>query len=149
MRPELAVRARAVALLAEGFGRVEHDRDWEEIVLFGELDQRLACLALHVRGVDDREPRLRQAPATDEVKHRECVGGRRLVVLLVGDQAAAEVRGDHLGCHEVLAREGALARAGRPDENDEARVWELDPHLLNTAICVGGPTSSSTGPTGR
>ena len=118
-------------------------------MLLGELDERLACVALHVRRIDNREPRLRQSPACDEVKDGEGVRSRGLVVLIIGDQAATEVRGDHLGCREVLPREGALARSGCTDENDKARVWKRDLHLLNTAICVGGPTSPSTGPTGR
>ena len=108
-----------------------------------------ARLALNVGGIDDGESRLRETPAGDEVQHRERVRGRRLVVLVVGDQAAAEVRGDHLGRREVRASERALAAARRPDQHDEARIGKVDPHRLNTAICVGGPTSASSGPTGR
>ncbi len=91
MRPEGAVGSRAVALQTDRLGWVEHDRDGEQVVRLGELDQWLAGLALHVRRVDDREPGLSQAPPGDEVQDRERISGSRLVVFVIGDQAAAEV----------------------------------------------------------
>ena len=113
VRAEAAVLPRAVALLADRLRHVEHDRDREQIVFPGELDERASRLALHVGRVHHREPRLRQTTAGDEVQDRERVHGRALVVLIVGDQAATEVRGDHLRRREVPARERALARARR------------------------------------
>jgi hypothetical protein len=146
---EVAIGARAVALLADRLRGVEDDRDREQVVLPGELDEWLARLALDVRGIDDREARLPQTPAGDEVQDRERVTRRALVVLVVGDQAAAEVRRDDLGGREVLARERALPGSGRSDEHDEAGIGQVDPHRVNTAICVGAPTFGSSGPTGR
>ena len=57
----------------------------------GELDQWLAGLTLYVRRVDDREPGLSQAPPRDEVQNGERIGGGRLIVFVIRDQAAAEV----------------------------------------------------------
>ena len=110
---ELPIGPLPVALHAHRLGQVEDDRHREEVVLAGQLEQRLARRALHVGRVDHGDPRLRQPLGGDEVEDGEGVGGRRLVVFVVGDEAAAEVRGDHLGRREVAPREGALARARR------------------------------------
>jgi hypothetical protein len=118
-------------------------------VLTRQRDERLAGVHLHVGGIDHREPRVREPASGDELQHREGVFGRGLVVLVIGDQPAAEVRGEHLAGFEVPAGERALAGAARADQYDEAGLGELDPHRSNTAICVGGPTSGSSGPTGR
>lgn len=146
---ESPVGTRPVALLADRLRRVEHDRDGKQVVLLSELNQRPASLALHVGRIDDREPGLGQPPAGNELQDRECVLRCALVVLVVGHQAAAEIRRDHLGRREALARERALTRARGTDQHDKAGIRKLEPHRLNTAICVGGPTSGSSGPTGR
>ena len=114
----------------------------------GELDEGPSRLALHVGRVHHREPGLRQATAGDEAQHRERVGVGALVVLVVGDQPAADVRGDHLRRPEVPARERALARTRRSDQQHEAGIGEVDPHRVKTAIWVGGLTTASSGPTG-
>ena len=49
---------------------------------------------------------------------------------------------------EMAGRERALAGAGGADQHDEAGIAQLDLHRSNTAICVGGPASGSSGPTG-
>ena len=149
VRSEVAVGSSPVALLADRLGHVEHDRYREQVVLLRQLDQGTARLALNVRGIHDREAGLCEAATGDEMQHRECVRGGRLVVLVIGYQPAAEVRGDHLSRREVRASERALAAARRSDQDDEARIGKVDPHRLNTAICVGGPTSASSGPTGK
>ncbi len=77
---------------------------------------------LHVGRVHDGQPPGRQPLADDEVEQLERVRGGGLVVLVVGDQAAAEVGRDHLGRLEVLARERRLARAADADEDDEAQL---------------------------
>ena len=108
----------------------------------------------------------------------EGVAAGALVVLVVGDEAAAEVGGDDLGRLEVPAGEGGLAGAGGADEDDEGQVGDgqraqrcrrscgLSPSCrwssaspvgvsvsvalgVNTAIWVGGPTSGSSGPDGH
>ena len=54
---------------------------------------------------------------------------------------------------EVARRERGLAGARGTDENDQAKFGDLDRlvrvHRVNTAICVGAPTSSSSLPTGK
>jgi len=51
----------------------------------------------------------------------------------------------------MLAREGGLTGAGDTDQYNQCKLWNLDFHGQCTwkiAICVGGPTAGSTGPTG-
>lgn len=177
-----AVGPLRVAREADLLGQVEHDGDGQHVVLPGQLNELLAALGLHVGGVDDGEPSGREALARDVVQDVEGVTARALIVLVVGDEAAAEVRGDDLGGLEVLAGEGGLARSAGADEHDEGEVGHrqrargtghaafasfvfpsffssfsapdsspvvsFSVDIVNTAICVGGPTSGSSGPTG-
>ncbi len=161
-----AVGAGGVARLADLFRQVEHDRDGQHVVLAGQLDELLAALGLHVGGVDDGEPARGEPLAGDVVQDVEGVTAGALVVLVVGDQPPAEVGGDDLGRLEVPAGERGLARAAGADEDDEGQVGHgqcargtghaafssfVVPGavvIVNTAICVGGPTSGSSGPTG-
>jgi len=122
VRPEVAIGPSPVPFLANRLGYVEHDRDGEEIVLFGQLDQRPPRLTLNVRGINDREPRLRQPATGDEVKDRERVRRRRLIVLIVRHEPATEVRGDHLRGSEVRSSERALTRPRRSNQDDETRI---------------------------
>ena len=146
---EGAIRSRRVALDAQRLGDVEHDRHREQVVRAGERQQRRPRLALHVGGVDDGQPAAAQPAARDLVQHRERVLGRALVVRVVGHEPAAEVRRDRLGREEVRCRERALAGAGGADQHDQTGVRKLDLHRSNTASWVGGPTTASSGPTGR
>ena len=150
---EVAVGPLGVAGDADAVGDVEHDRDGQHVVGLGELEQLLASGGLDVRGVDHREPAARQPLADDDAEHLEGVLAGVLVVLVVGDQATAEVAGDHLVGAEVLAREARLAGAGDADQDHEARRRDrVGRHAasvrVNTASCVGGPTSGSSGPIG-
>ncbi len=116
VRAEVPVRPAGVPLRTELFRQVEHDRGRQHVVLAGQHDQLAAGFGLHVGGVDDGQAAGLEALAGDELQHLE--RGRRggLVVLVVGDQAAAEVRGDHLGRPEVRPGERRLARAGHADQ---------------------------------
>ena len=100
--PKSRSGAAALRSWQTALGQVEHDRDRQHVVLAGQRDQRLAGLGLHVGGVDDGQPPARQPLAGDEVQHLERVVGRGLVVLVVGDQAAAEVGREHLGRRKCL-----------------------------------------------
>ena len=165
------VGAGRVALGAHLLGHVEHDGDGQHVVLLGQVDQLAAGVRLHAGRVDDGAAAGGQALARDVVQDVEGVLGGALVVLVVGDQAAAEVGGDDLGRLEVPAGEGGLAGAGGADEHDEGQVGDgqrtrpccrtwvsvMPPSppssfvvrdRVNTAIWVGGPTSGSSGPTG-
>ncbi len=118
-----------------------------------QFDQPPPRLRLDVRRVDDGEATRIESLRSNEVQHLERSVGRLLVVLVVGDEPAAEVGRDHLGLEEVARRERGLAGARDTDENDQAKVGDLDRlvrvHRVNTAICVGAPTSSSCSPTGE
>ena len=152
VRAEVPVGALGVALGAQPLRQVQDDRHREHVVLAGQQDQLAAGLGLHVGRVDHGQPAGGQALARDEPQHLERVPGRRLVVLVVGDQATAEVRGDHLGRLEVRAGEGRLARAGHADQDDQAQLGDAQlghGSFLKTASWVGGPASGCSGPTGR
>ena len=120
VRTERPVGPGGVPADAHPLGQVEDDGDRQDVVLPGEVEQLLAALLLHVRRVDDREASGREPLAGDEVQDVEGVLAGRLVVLVVGDQAAAEVAGDHLGRREVGAGEGRLAGPAGADEHDQA-----------------------------
>ena len=93
--------------------------------------QRLARLALHVRGVDDGQRGCAQAPAGDEVQHRERVLGGALWSFS-SSATRPRQKSDEITSVGVKwrARERALARAGGADQHDEARIGQLDPHRL-------------------
>ncbi len=172
-----AVGAGGVALGADALGDVEDDRDGQHVVLARQADELLAGVGLDVGGVDDGQPAGGQALADDVVQDVEGVLAGALVVLVVADQAAAEVGGDGLGGLEVPGGEGGLAGAGGADEDHERQVGHGEGRagtggghaafasfvvsfllflsevlfmsvLVKTAIWVGGPTSGSSGPTG-
>jgi hypothetical protein len=116
---EVAVCPAGVAVQADPLGQVEHDGHRQHVVVAGQGDQLAPGLRLHVGRVDHGQPPRPQPGAGDVVQHVEGVGAGRLVVLVVGDQAAAEVAGQHLEAAEVAAGEGRLARAAGADQADQ------------------------------
>ena len=168
LRPELPVRPLRVALRAHRLGHVQHDRHRQHIVLAGRLDQLAPVIGLHVRRVHDGQPARGQPLGRDVIQHVERVPGRGLVVLVVGDEAAAEVGGEDFGGREVAAGECRLAGSGHAHERDQGQLGDGDlaargdlpvggahgpvpavPVRANIAIWVGEPTSGSSPPTGR
>lgn len=153
---EVAVGPPGVARRAHAQRQVEHDRRRQHVVLLREFHQARPRRALDVRRVDDGQPPGREPLARNVVQRVEGVGGRGLVVLVVGDEPAEEVAGEHLGRREVRACERRLAGAGSADEHDEGHLGNGQLHaatslslVVKTAIWVGGPESWSSGPTGR
>ena len=123
-----AAGPQPVALLAHRLGQVEGDGGRQEVVLAGDAEQRLAGVGLEVGGVDGGETPAAQPPGGGEVEQVEGVSAGGLVGLVVADQGAEEVGGEHLGRPEVLAREGGLAGAGRADEQHQRRVGQSENH---------------------
>jgi hypothetical protein len=152
---EVAVGTIAVSVVADALGQVEHDRDRQEVVLTRERDERSPVLALDACRVDYGESARGHALGGDEVEKLEGIGRSRLVVRVVGDEAAAEVRRDHLRRPEVLRRERRLAGARGADEDDERELWNFElagsisHRRSKIPIWVGAPTVPSSGPTGR
>ena len=146
---DVAVAALLVALLAELRRQVEDDGRGEEVELAGEGDQYGAVLRLDAGRVDHGEPAPGEPFRGDVAEEVEGVAGGGQVVLVVGDEAAAIVGGDHLGRPEVPAREGRLAAPRGAGEHDERGLGNGDVHRENTAIWVGGPSPGSSSPTGR
>jgi hypothetical protein len=146
------VGTQPVALDADVDPGIEDERDRQRVPAARQLDPALAVGCAHVGGVDHRQPAVLQPLLGDGADQVEGVGGDRLVGLVVGDQAAAVVRGDHLARQEMLGGEGRLARAGRADQHDQAEVRDRQlggvsrPHRVNTAIWVGAPCSSLAAP---
>lgn len=137
------VRTARVAREADLFGQVEDDRDRQHVVLPGQLHQLTAALRLDVGGVDDGQPSGGQPLARDVVQDVEGVPAGALVVLVVGDEAAAEVRGDDLRRFEVPAGEDGLARAARPDEDDEGEVGHRQDASGAGAVAVAGAVAGA------
>jgi hypothetical protein len=98
------------------------------VVLPGELDQRLAGLRLHIGSVDRGQAAQSEPLGGDEVQHLKGVARGRLVVRIVADQAPAGVRGQDFRRQEVLARERALARPARADQDDERQLGDCNVH---------------------
>jgi hypothetical protein len=105
---------------------VQHDRHRQYVVVAGDLDQPGAGVRLQVGGVHHGQPPGREALAGHVVQHLERVGGRGLIVLVVRDQPAEVVRGQHLGRPEEPAREGGLAGAGDADQRDQREFRDVE-----------------------
>ena len=119
MDAEIAVGAALVALEADALRQIEDEGDGQGMIFAGKGDQRLARLRLDVGGVDDGQLHALKPLGGDEVKQRESVFGRGLIVLVVGDESSAEIRRDDFGGAEMLLREGRFAAARRADQDDE------------------------------
>ena len=155
VRAERAVCANLVSLAADLLIDVEHDRDGQRVELARERNERLARFDLHVGRIDHREQATRETLLRNEVENVEGVVRRRLVVLVVGDEAAARVGRKDLRRFEVLACERRLARARRTDEHDERQLGNRERlrHVASArskmAICVGAPVTGSSVPMPR
>ena len=103
-------------------GQVQHDRDRQA---------RGTAWRARPAGFGPRAARWWRRPPSAAAARAACAAmkcstsnaslGRGLVVLVVGDQAAAEVRREDLGRQEVRAGERDLAGAAGADQDDEAR----------------------------
>src|SRR6266550_669432 len=147
--PDGAVGSLLVPIDHDSLRHVEDDANDEAVVPLGEFDQRLARLRLDIRRIDDGQAAALQPLRGDQMQHLEGRGGRILRILIIRHQRATEVGGNNLGRFEVLTGKGRFPRSGRADQDHESEFRNLDRHWLNTAICVGGPTSGSSVPTGR
>jgi hypothetical protein len=119
---------------------VQHDRDHRHAVAAGERDQRTPGVRPDVGGIDHGQAARAEPPRGNEMDRIECVLGRSLVGLIVGDQAPEEVGGEHLGRAEVAAREGRLARAGGAHEHDQRGLGEVDTPLIGALQRAHGGT---------
>ena len=143
---ELPVRSKRVAFVAELARHVEDEADGQRVEALRQGDQGAAVLRADIGRVDHGQTPRRHALGGNEVDQVEGVARGGLVVLVVGDQAAAGVGGDDLGGLEVAAREGRFAGARGSDQQDQAEIGDGQAHRLNTAICVGAPRSGSNSP---
>jgi hypothetical protein len=98
-----ALRSRQTAV-----GRSKTIATGRQWVLLGERDQRPAVLGPDAGGIDDGHLPRGEALAGDEVQHLERIARGRLVVPVVGHEAA-EVRGDDRGVEEVPGGKRRLA----------------------------------------
>ena len=125
-RSERPVRAAGISLRTKTLRQVQHDRDGQHVVRAGEFHELLARERLHIGRVHDRQPAASQPLTRYISEHVERVGRGGLVVLVVGDQPAAEVAGQHLEWAEVLAGERGLAGAGYADEDDQGQLGDAE-----------------------
>src|SRR5579884_220472 len=103
VRTEIAIRASAVAFLAGLLGQVQDDCAGKHVVFPRQFDQRLACFGLYIGRVNDREAACLEALSGDVVQYVESVIRCRLIIFVVGDKSAAEIRREYLCRLEVLA----------------------------------------------
>ena len=146
---EIPVGAGRGAVLADALGQVQDDGHRQHVVRTGELDEPAPGLALHVRGVDDRQMTAVEPLPGDEMQDVEGRRGGGLVVLVTGDESPAVVARQHLERREVVSGEGGFARTAHPDQADQRQLRNgqlAHATLRKTAIWVGGPTSESSGP---
>src|SRR5687768_5481709 len=151
MLAESAIGAAGVAIATEPLRHVEHEDDGQAVILACQSNERLPRLNLDVRRVNDSEFAGAEPLARDELQNLKGVLGGGLTVLVVRHESATVVRRENFCRLEVLACKRGLARAGSPDQYDECELWNPDFHRQPTrkiAICVGGPSARSTGPTG-
>ena len=120
---------RAVAFQAHLFGHIEHDGDRKNVVRLRQFDHLAPGVALHIGRVDDGEPSRRETFAGDEVQHLERVLGGGLVVLVPGDQAAAEIAGDHLETGEVPCSRTSTFRTRRRRPAPPGQLRDRQAHL--------------------
>src|SRR5690348_17223780 len=102
-------------------------------MLARQLDQWLAILRTHTGGVNDCQTSRGQPLARNEVQHFERRSRRRLIVLVVGDQATTIIGRNNLGRQEMTPGKGGLPRPGGTYQNDERQLRKSDFH---------GPTSA-------
>jgi acetylornithine deacetylase/succinyl-diaminopimelate desuccinylase-like protein len=89
---EVSIRTVSIALLAQLLREIEDECHWKNMKLARQFNQRLARIRLNICGVNCREfPQSEPLPG-DEMKDFERIASHRLVVLVVGNEAAAEVR---------------------------------------------------------
>jgi hypothetical protein len=111
MGPEVAIGTGSIALLAQALRKVEHDRYREEVVFAREPHELGAVLAPDVRSIDDRQPPAGHPLASDEMEDLESIVSGALVVLVVGHESPAAIRGQHLARKEMPRRGRRLPRA--------------------------------------
>src|SRR5881296_2117310 len=120
--------ALLVALDAKTLGQVENDRDRGAAVSHCQREERPARLRTDAGGVDHRELSRAQPLAGDRAHQAKCAARGRHVVLVVGYELTAAVRGDDLGRPKILRGKGRLASPRRPDENDKRSVRNSQLH---------------------
>ena len=105
VRTEVTVRAALIAIVAETLRQIQHDSHWKHVIVAREINQRFACFRLNIGGVDNRQLGRRQSFACDEVQDFKGVVGGGLVVFVVGNKAAAEIRRENFRGLEMFTGE--------------------------------------------
>ncbi len=73
-----------------------------------------ACgIRVDIGSIDDGQPASSQAPGRDKVQHRESILGGALIIFVVRDQAATEIRREHLGSLESERGQRWICRSRR------------------------------------
>ena len=153
VRAEVAVRPRAVALLADRLGQVEHDRDRRtgraRLASSTSGWRASRCTLVASTTVSAR---LREPLAGDEVQHLERV--RRSRAWSFSSSATSpRQKSDEITSVGVKCLRANVLLPGARRRRSARRGWDRGASILialNTAICVGGADArASSGPTGR
>ena len=147
MRAEGAVGAALVAGAADLLAGVHDDGHGQGMPTPRHLQQPGAVLGADIGRVDHGEAPGLEPQVQDGVDEAECLGRGPLVVLVVGDEPAADVGRDDLGRLEMPPGKGRLAGARRTDQQHQGKFGDGDPHRVNTASWVGAPSSACSSPT--
>ncbi|GBD17082.1 hypothetical protein HRbin26_01995 [bacterium HR26] len=119
-------RSPGVALEVGLQWKIEDYGDRRNVVALRQLEQSGACLRRRVGRVDHGQATAPEPFLDHEVQHFEGIAGCGLICLVVRDQRAEEVGGEHLGRPEVTASEGALAGARRTDQHHQRQPGHDD-----------------------
>ena len=133
----------AIAGADHGLGHVEQDRVGGHAMVVRERPPGGAPLGLEPGRVDHRGQTTAQPLGHDQVEHLERVAARALVALARADHGAQPVRRHDLIGVEPRVRPVRLARCGRPDEHDEARIRQPQRRALGQRLRHdAGPTTA-------
>jgi hypothetical protein len=97
VRPEIPIDSRTIALLAETCRKIEYDRNTEHVRFASKLDKALSVFSLDIRCVDNAQSACSQAFPRYVVEKVESIRRCSLVILIVGNQSAAEIGGKDFG----------------------------------------------------
>ena len=92
MRTERTICALSIPFETEFFQNIEHNGDWQTVLLTREGKQWLAVFRLDIGRIDDGEFACRESPRGDKMQHGKRIARGGLVVLVITNQAPTDIR---------------------------------------------------------
>ena len=119
---EIAVSALPVPLLHLSQRKIQNDGSTQRMVAARQLHEPGTILRLHIRRIDHSEQASFQTLADDRLQQLKSRRRRRLVIRIVGNNAATGIRGYDFKRAEVSCRKSRLSSTGDTDQHDQAEV---------------------------